>query len=214
MGSSIGNFSRAEAADFLGSIANVLKETDQVIIGIDGCQSGEKVYRAYNDREGKTHDFIRNGLNHANKVLGEKTFKQADFEIDGVYCQANTCHVASFRALSPVCIGTTSIRKGETIRIEESHKYSPTDCAALFRHAGLVCSDTYADSGTNYSEYLQPSSFSNHPPSLTNIDVVFSRRISQSRSAESIALRTANRESRFVYDMISSLRAREILLFP
>lgn len=165
MGSSIGNFSRAEAADFLGSIAKVLKVTDQVIVGIDGCQSSEEVHRAYNDREGKTHEFIRNGLTHANNILGEKAFKQGDWAIQGIYSQANSCHFASFRALIPVRIGSIFIAEGETIRIEESNKYGDVERQTLFRQSGLVLLHTYANRPTNYCKFLRTWSISVHLPS-------------------------------------------------
>lgn len=52
MGSSIGNFTRDEAAGFLRQFAAILGPRDNLMIGVDGCEDSQKVYRAYNDSEG------------------------------------------------------------------------------------------------------------------------------------------------------------------
>ena len=52
LGSSIGNFNRSDAAEFVRAIASTLEPHDRLLIALDGCQDGEKVYHAYNDREG------------------------------------------------------------------------------------------------------------------------------------------------------------------
>lgn len=52
MGSSIGNFSRADAAAFLKKLAGTFGAQDALLIGLDACQESDKVYRAYNDSEG------------------------------------------------------------------------------------------------------------------------------------------------------------------
>ncbi len=52
LGSSIGNFTRDEAAGFIRHIFSALDDNDKLFIALDGCQDAEKVYHAYNDCEG------------------------------------------------------------------------------------------------------------------------------------------------------------------
>lgn len=110
LGSSIGNFSRADASSFLGHFANILDPgRDYLLIGLDGCQDSSRVYvtspfptmrgytsprpyyklnsifwytryKAYNDERGTTRQFILNGLAHANRILGEEVFKAEEWE--------------------------------------------------------------------------------------------------------------------------------------
>jgi hypothetical protein len=49
LGSSIGNFTRVEAVEFLKGIE--LGEGDTMLIGVDGCADGPKIVEAYNDPE-------------------------------------------------------------------------------------------------------------------------------------------------------------------
>ncbi|KAG9703060.1 hypothetical protein KCU60_g6811, partial [Aureobasidium melanogenum] len=58
LGSSIGNFSRDEAAKFLTQFSETLHPNDTLLLGLDACTDADKVYHAYNDREGLTHEFI------------------------------------------------------------------------------------------------------------------------------------------------------------
>lgn len=152
MGSSIGNFPRGDAVEFLRSIAKILKGSDRVMVAVDGCHSSEVVHPAYNDRSGKTHEFIRNGLTHANNVLGQQAFNQNDWEVRGVYSQSEGRHTASFRALRPVRIGSVSIREGEQIQIEESNKYNDAETRQLFQAAGLVRLATHVNRASDYCE--------------------------------------------------------------
>jgi len=52
LGSSIGNFTRDEAAAFIQHVFSALNANDQLFIALDGCQNADKVYHAYNDCEG------------------------------------------------------------------------------------------------------------------------------------------------------------------
>lgn len=69
LGSSIGNFPRDDAAKFLKQYIDLLGVKDRFLIGVDASEDPDKVYHAYNDREGVTHAFVLNGLEHANRLL-------------------------------------------------------------------------------------------------------------------------------------------------
>ena len=86
LGSSVGNFSRDDAADFIRQFSSQLGPEDCMIVGLDGCQDSQTVYEAYNDREGVTHAFSLNGLRHANRLLGFEAFRLKN--LDDVFRQS------------------------------------------------------------------------------------------------------------------------------
>ncbi|KAL8882768.1 MAG: hypothetical protein Q9192_007523, partial [Flavoplaca navasiana] len=124
LGSSIGNFGRQEAANFLESFANTLGSNDRMLVGLDACQDKQKVFSAYNDRHGKTHDFVRNGLVHANRLLGKAVFKLEDWKVIGEFDEPAGRHQAFYTPIKDLVIDGVYIKAGEKIRVEESHKYS------------------------------------------------------------------------------------------
>ena len=71
LGSSIGNFSPAEAVKFLrDDLGRALDSNTRVLIGIDNCQIPEKVQLAYDDRQGVTKRFILNAITVVARHLG------------------------------------------------------------------------------------------------------------------------------------------------
>ena len=83
MGSSLGNFERESASKFLASFKNALRPSDLVLVALDACQQPERVFRAYNDSEAVTEKFYRNGLTHANSLLGYEAFRQDEWQPEG-----------------------------------------------------------------------------------------------------------------------------------
>ena len=150
LGSSIGNFDRKAAAAFLKNFALALGPQDLMMIGIDGCQDKERVYNAYNDREGITHKFVRNGLVHANKVLGREDFKQDDWEIFGEYDVAAGRHEAFYVSVADLQIDDVHFNAGEKVRIEESYKYSVLQTEVLWQDTGVTAQASFGDSSGTY----------------------------------------------------------------
>lgn len=122
LGSSIGNFSRSDAASFLKGFADILGPEDQMFIGVDACKDPSKVYHAYNDREGTTHKFIANGLVHANETLGKEAFEMDIWKVIGEYNQEAGRHQAFVSPSKATTVNGVVVEKDEKLRIEESHK--------------------------------------------------------------------------------------------
>ena len=122
LGSSIGNFTRPEAAAFVKQFAEILSPSDRLLIGVDACQEPEKVYHAYNDSEGITNEFTLNGLRHANKLLGHTAFDLADWDAIGHYDEQDGRHQAFVSPKREVRVEGVIVHAGEKIRIEESYK--------------------------------------------------------------------------------------------
>ncbi|KAL2159435.1 hypothetical protein VTH06DRAFT_2440 [Thermothelomyces fergusii] len=139
LGSSIGNFDRREAAAFLKSFADVLGPADAMLIGLDACDDPAKVYHAYNDKEGITHEFILNGLRHANRILGEDAFVEKDWRVVGeyVYDGEGGRHQAFYAPVRETIVMGERIRPHERIQVEQSLKYSAAEAEELWRRAGL-----------------------------------------------------------------------------
>ncbi|KAK4241955.1 hypothetical protein C8A03DRAFT_11784 [Achaetomium macrosporum] len=140
LGSSVGNFDREDAAAFLKTFADVLGPGDTMLIGLDACSDPAKVYHAYNDKEGLTHEFILNGLRHANRVLGETAFIENDWRVIGeyIYDSEGGRHQAFYSPIRDTTVRGELIRLHERIQVEQSLKYSPAEAEVLWKRAGVV----------------------------------------------------------------------------
>lgn len=168
LGSSIGNFSRQEAAAFLSGFANVLQPSDSILLGLDATQDPGKVYHAYNDREGTTHKFVLNGLLHANKLLGEKAFDLDDWRVIGeyVYDGEGGRHQAFYSPIRDVRVKDIQFKAGERVKVEESLKYSSEDAQHLWRTSGVNEVKTWSAASEAYSIHFltkQKMAFSTDP---------------------------------------------------
>lgn len=150
LGSSIGNFTPSNAASFLKSFSVVLGPHSKMLIGLDACQDEDRVYHAYNDREGKTREFYLNGLDHANVVIGKEAFRLEDWDVVGEYDKIEQRHQAFYTPLVNVTIEDVYIRAGERIRFEESYKYSSSQSADLWKVAGIAAQRVFGNSMDDY----------------------------------------------------------------
>jgi len=156
MGSSIGNLKRLEAADFLKGFSKILRGQDTMLIGIDACQDRDKVFHAYNDREGKTHEFVLNSLSHANKLSGREIFRKGDWKVIGEYDEESGRHQAFISPVRDVMVEGVPVEAGERIRIEESYKYSLLQSTELWEKAQLVPQARFGDDLNQYRKSLPP----------------------------------------------------------
>lgn len=159
LGSSIGNFNRADAADFLSQFGGVLGEKDSFLLGIDACTDSDKVYHAYNDSLGITHQFVLNGLVQANELLGYNAFNAADWEVIGEYDTVAGRHHAFVSPLRDVEVEGVHVKAGERVRIEESYKYDRQQTKDLLAAAGMVEGAKWTNTEGFYGKlrsYLNP----------------------------------------------------------
>ncbi|KAF2871376.1 C-type lectin protein [Massariosphaeria phaeospora] len=154
LGSSLGNFKRHEVPPFLAAFRKALQPGNTMLIGIDSCKNPERVYHAYNDKEGVTHAFTLNGLKHANHVFGKEVFKLNEWEAIGEYDTAAGRHHAFVSPVKDVEIDGVKIVKGERIRIEESYKWDRGEIHRLWDQAELVENTVFSYSKGDYGLYL------------------------------------------------------------
>lgn len=187
MGSSIGNMERQQGATFLRSFASLLQPSDMMLVGVDGCLDKQKVYPAYNDKEGVTHEFYRNGLRHANTVLGFDLFKQDDWEIVGEFDEHYGRHQAFVSPRKDVDSHGFSFVAGERIRLENSYKYSRAQRSTLWSESGLTLKVSYADKLSHYCKWAEHFLHRLHrrsqsPVLFLFLNFLFVRRLSRSRA--------------------------------
>jgi len=158
LGSSLGNFSRAEGAAFLRSLPLRRGYGDTLLLGLDHDNEAAKIETAYDDPKGYTRRFIMNGLKAAGITLGdERIFEEENWEYVGKYnegermqrncilsfvMQLNSFigrHEAYYKSKSDqdVCIPLThdiiSFLADEMMQVEVSYKVSrPFAFCSLF----------------------------------------------------------------------------------
>ena len=141
-GSSIGNFTPAEATSFLARIHALCEERpgSGLLIGVDAKKEKARLDAAYDDSLGVTAAFNRNVLVHLNRRFG------FDFALDGwahrgfYNAQAGRIemHLEAVRD-QRVRLGDRArdFRAGERIHTENSYKYSREEFEAVLRDAGF-----------------------------------------------------------------------------
>lgn len=153
-GSTIGNFLPKAAHALLGVMYQEAAEDGALLIGVDLKKDRETLERAYNDSEGVTAKFNLNMLRRLNAEF------EADFDIDrfehrAVYNEdfgRIEMHVVS-RADQTVTVAGVPFRivKGETIRTECSHKYTPEEFGEMVARAGFEVKRVWTDADELFS---------------------------------------------------------------
>ena len=144
-GSSIGNFSPAEARAFLKRLAGQMDATGGLLIGVDLIKDKALLDAAYDDALGVTAAFNRNLLRHVNARL-DADFAIADWQHVAFFNETEArveMHLEARREFGvswPEGTGR-AIRRfvaGERIHTENSYKYSPQGFRTLLAEAGFA----------------------------------------------------------------------------
>ena len=147
-GSTIGNFARAHAIDFLRLMRQLAGPSGGLLIGVDLKKDPALIHAAYNDAAGVTAAFNRNVLARLRDTLG------ADLDPDDFYHHAPydpvegriEMHLIAKRDVA-FTLGNEPIAlaAGETILTEYSHKYTPAEFEALAAHADFSLRTIWTD---------------------------------------------------------------------
>jgi L-histidine N-alpha-methyltransferase len=159
-GSTLGNFSRNRARELLRSMRNLIGHDGAVLIGIDLKKDPEVLRRAYNDDAGVTAEFNLNALRHINRELGAN-FNLNAFEHRAVWVEDQSrieMHLVSKRDQIVDVAGTpVQFKRGEPLRTEYCHKYTPESFANLAASARLVATRVWTDADKKFSvQLLEP----------------------------------------------------------
>jgi L-histidine Nalpha-methyltransferase len=158
-GSTIGNFTRPAAVDFLRAAATDLGTDNGLLIGVDLRKDMGVLHAAYNDAAGVTADFNLNVLRRVNDELG------GDFNLDGFTHDARwiadqgriEMHLVSDWDQEVHIDGHSfKFAAGETIHTEDSHKYDVEEFHALAAEAGWRAFRHWTDADNLFSlHYLR-----------------------------------------------------------
>ncbi|MEM6792567.1 MAG: L-histidine N(alpha)-methyltransferase [Acidobacteriota bacterium] len=161
-GSTIGNFDRAPARDFLSRMARVAGPGGGLLIGVDLIKDAAVLERAYDDPEGVTAAFNLNLLRHLNRELGSD-FDLEAFRHRAVWNAADRrieMYLESLRDQA-VRVGEErfEIAAGERLCTEHSNKFDLEEFAELAKDAGWRVRRTWTDARRWFSvQYLETSS--------------------------------------------------------
>ena len=126
-GSTIGNFTKEKAAEFIALIAGLVGENGGLLIGFDLLKDKETLISAYDDSKGVTAEFNKNILWRINREL-DATFDPDLFEHKAIFNKEKSrieMHLVSQKNQMINIMGSAiTFSKGETIHTENSHKYS------------------------------------------------------------------------------------------
>ena len=159
LGSSVGNFDRPAANEFLRQMRSLMRSGDALLLETDLLKPADQLLAAYDDPIGLTAAFNLNLLARLNRELGAD-FKLAHFE-----------HVALFNAQQgriemhlrskidqsvriPAARLEVSFRAGETIWTENSHKYRLEDLDVMARSTGFTPQARWVDSVWPFAQNL------------------------------------------------------------
>ena len=156
LGSTIGSFGRADAAEFLARFAEGVQGegsgSGSILLAVDGCKDGERVWRAYNDSGGLNEKFITNALKHANRILKYEAFKEEDWTVKGEWNAESGSHDWYYIPLKDVVVEGTQFSKGERVAAVKSYKYDGIDRLKLYKAAGVEEINAWELYGKDYGE--------------------------------------------------------------
>jgi dimethylhistidine N-methyltransferase len=157
-GSSIGNFTPADALRFLHAIHRHCRSRSGsgVLIGVDTKKDPARLRAAYDDAAGVTAAFNRNVLVNVNRTLGVH-FAPAAFTHVAFYDEAASrveMHLEATAAQTVTIEGIArTFEAGERIHTEDSYKYAPDEFVALLERAGFADVRCWQDSAGDFAVY-------------------------------------------------------------
>ena len=147
-GSTIGNFTHADAHELLQVMYQEAGENGALLIGVDLQKDPAIIERAYNDSAGVTAEFNLNMLRHINREFG------SDFNLDAFSHSAEYNRSEGrieLRLISgewqQVSLGDQEfvIEEDEAILTEYSHKYTLEGFARMAARAGFTVEKVWTD---------------------------------------------------------------------
>ena len=156
-GSTIGNFEKADAVNFLKSVRTTIGDDGLMLIGVDLQKNRDTLLKAYNDAAGVTSEFNKNILTRINRELAGN-FNLNEFEHVAKYSEEYhrvEMHLKSL-ADQTVCISGAVFHFAldETIHTENCYKYTQTSFSSLVNEAAFFPINTWTDPDELFSVVL------------------------------------------------------------
>jgi dimethylhistidine N-methyltransferase len=161
-GSTIGNFTQAEALRFLRSVKQLLGDDSVLLIGADLVKDEATLVAAYDDAEGITARFNKNLLTRINRELG------GDFDLDAFdhlaiwnaeLARMEMYLVSRADQIVNAAKHTFAFKAGERLHTENSHKFTTKSFADLAAQAGWSVSREWISAAPQFAIFsLTPES--------------------------------------------------------
>jgi dimethylhistidine N-methyltransferase len=156
-GSTIGNLVPSTAVDLLRAMRETLGTGAWLLIGMDRAKDVDLLLAAYDDAAGVTAAFNLNLLERINRELGGN-IPIADFRHRAVWNEGLARIEMHLEAVCDVSFtvggGRFSMRAGETIHTENSHKYGSRDARLLLTAGGWTVAEEWVDAEGQFALYL------------------------------------------------------------
>jgi len=156
-GSTIGNLVPRTAVDLLRAMKETLGEGARLVIGMDRIKPVDVLLAAYDDPGGVTATFNLNLLHRINAEL-DGTIPVEAFRHSAIWNDEKSrieMHLEALRDAEFTVAGAGfSIRAGETIHTENSHKYGHRDSRLMLRAAGWSVLREWTDDQSWFSVIL------------------------------------------------------------
>lgn len=177
LGSSIGNFTLAEAEDFLKEISGQMNSGDLLIIGFDLKKDREIILEAYNDASGITKKFNLNLLTRINREFNAN-FNTENFEHLPTYdLQSGEARSALESKIQqnielPGLGFSVALKPGELIHTEISKKYDLSEIEALAKNSSFEIIENLFDSRQYFTNSVWRKSPGSAPTSNSGGDMI------------------------------------------
>jgi L-histidine Nalpha-methyltransferase len=159
LGSTIGNFPRDRAAEFLLEVRNRLQPGDALLLGTDLVKPVPRMLAAYDDPSLLTAAFNLNLLARINRELGGnfdlRCFAhEARYDAEERRIEMHLRATAAQQVVVREAVVDVAIDRGETIWTESSHKFRPEDVRSLAREGGWRIEAQWTDREWPFAESL------------------------------------------------------------
>ncbi len=147
-GSTIGNFEPDAARDLLRGFRNGMRSGDAVLIGADRVKDEARLVAAYDDAKDVTAEFNLNLIDRINKELDGDIDRDAlaHRSIWNAEKSRIEMHLEAKRDIEFSISGEPfSMKAGETIHTENSHKFTLESFTSLAESAGFTVAQTWSD---------------------------------------------------------------------
>jgi dimethylhistidine N-methyltransferase len=159
LGSTIGNFERGPAEGFLREIRALLEPGDSLLLGADLVKPISQILPAYDDPIGVTAAFNLNLLARINRELDgdfdlrqfrhEARYDEGERRIE-MHLRSEIAQTVNIRAADL----QITLREGETIWTESSHKFGLAEIRRVASDTGYTCVQQWVDSEWPFAENL------------------------------------------------------------
>jgi L-histidine N-alpha-methyltransferase len=150
LGSTVGNLYPARRAGLFRAVASALAPGDAFLLGVDLVKDPALIEAAYNDSEGVTERFVRNGLTVVNRTL-RGDFEQSRFAFESRWDADREWMDIGFRSRDAQTVRIEELEielefaGGEQLRFEVSTKFRREGVEAELVAAGLSPSGWWTD---------------------------------------------------------------------